>query len=52
MKNYTVGLDESELNARGDHVRPSDGKRSLKRESPALVMGVSIAYDCRPSEAA
>ena len=34
MKDKTVGLDESELNARGDHVRPSDGRRSLKRESP------------------
>lgn len=33
MKNKTVGLDESELNARGDYVRPNCGQGSKKRES-------------------
>ena len=40
MKNKTVGLDESELNARGDHVSPSDRQRSMKRGSPNFSHGV------------
>ena len=39
MKNKTVGLDESELNARGDHVSPTCRQRSMKRESPDFSYG-------------
>lgn len=45
MKNKTVGLDESELNARGDHVSPSSGQDQRSENPPTLVMGSVNEYD-------
>lgn len=45
-RNHIVGLGESELNARGDHVRPSNGQRSLKRESSDFGRGGVSRWKC------
>ena len=52
MKNQSVGLDEPEPNARGEHVRLRKCKRcSEKRESPGFIRGESqIAMTMRVAE--